>query len=90
VVWFGESLPEQTWGQALTAAGACDLLFSVGTSAVVWPAALLPEQAGRSGATVVQVNPQETPLDHLAHHNLRGQAGEILPALVAALESGRP
>lgn len=85
VVWFGESLPEQIWTGAMTAAKNCDLLLSVGTSSVVWPAAALPELAARAGATVVQVNPAATALDDHAHYNLRGKAGAILPALLAAL-----
>jgi NAD-dependent deacetylase len=86
VVWFGESLPDAAWRQAQEAAMNCDLLLSIGTSSLVWPAAMLPDMARRSGAMIVQVNPDETPLDALADFNLRGKAGEVLPALVAALD----
>ena len=85
VVWFGESLPEQAWQSAQKAVEECDLLFSIGTSSVVWPAASLPETAARNGAVVVQVNPEPTALDRTARFNLRGMAGDILPALLEAL-----
>lgn len=87
VVWFGESLPADAWLGANQLAENCDVLLSVGTSALVYPAAALPEEAARRGATVVQVNPAPTMLDQSAHFNLRGAAGAVMSAVLAALES---
>ena len=84
VVWFGESLDPAVLTAAEAAARDCDLCLSVGTSALVYPAATLPERARAAGATLVQVNPSPTPQDGIAHHNLRGAGGTILPALLAA------
>ena len=84
VVWFGEALTDAAWQRAVEAARHCDLLLSVGTSALVYPAAELPQIAVRNGATVIQVNPAPTALDDIADWNLHGAAGEVLPALVAA------
>lgn len=84
VVWFGEPLPSGDWGRAMDATREADLVFSVGTSNLVYPAAEIPELAARLGATVVQVNPAATALDRIARHNLQGPAGMILPALVEA------
>ncbi|MEH0934661.1 SIR2 family NAD-dependent protein deacylase [Micromonospora psammae] len=84
VVWFGEPLPETALTAAVEAAVACDLLLTVGTAGVVYPAAEIPQVAARSGATVIQVNPQPTPLDPVCAINLRGTAAQVLPALVAA------
>jgi len=85
VVWFGESLPEANLRAATQAAEACDLLMSVGTSSVVEPAATLPYVALRAGATIVEVNPEHTPLTPHANFVLSGPSGEVLPALVAAV-----
>jgi NAD-dependent deacetylase len=84
VVWFGESLPEHALDAAIEAALACDVLLSVGTSGVVYPAAEIPKVAARGGATVIQVNPDPTPLDAIATVNLRGTAATLLPELIAA------
>jgi NAD-dependent deacetylase len=84
VVWFDESLPEKAWQAAQNTVEECDLLFSIGTSSLVWPAAQLPETAARNGAAVVQINPEPTVLDSTARFNLRGKAGDILPALLDA------
>jgi NAD-dependent deacetylase len=81
-VWFGEALPEGALRRAFEAARSCDLLLSIGTSSVVFPAAQIPIDAHRAGATVVQVNPNATDLDAIADFSLRGRAAEVLPALV--------
>lgn len=84
VVWFGEALPEAALTAAVEAAAACDVLLTVGTSGVVHPAAEIPRIAARRGATVIQVNPEPTPLDAVCAVNLRGSAAQVLPALVDA------
>jgi len=86
VVWFGEGLPEETFASAYEAAAASDLFLVVGTSARVYPAAGLIEVAARAGATVIEVNREETPLSALASETFRGAAGEILPGLGAELD----
>jgi NAD-dependent deacetylase len=83
VVWFGEMLPARALHEALAAARSCDLFLSVGTSGEVEPAASLPFEALHAGATVVEVNPEATPLTPRARHVLSGPAGVMLPALVA-------
>ncbi len=62
----------------------CDVVLSVGTSALVYPAAGLAPAAVRRGATVIQVNPNPTALDELAAINLTGPSGNVLPRLLDA------
>lgn len=83
VVWFGEQLPEAAIEHAFAASEKADLFLSIGTSAVVYPAAMLPQAARESGATVVEINPDETPLSAQAHSLIRGAASAVLPALLA-------
>lgn len=84
VVWFGESLPVDALDAAFAAAADCDLLFSVGTSGVVYPAAQVPEIALRAGAAVVHVNPEPQALGGSNEWLLAGAAGEVLPSLLQA------
>lgn len=79
VVLFGEVLPVGAFEQAAARASACELCFVIGTSALVYPAAALPEIASTAGAYVVEVNPVRTPLSDLCDESLNGNAGEILP-----------
>ena len=81
VVLFGEMLPPGAFERAAAAAQHCDFCFVVGTSAVVYPAAAIPEIARAAGAYVVEVNPEETALSALCNEVLTGKAGEILPLL---------
>ena len=62
VVWFGEMLPAATLRAAEHAAATVELFFSIGTSALVYPAADLPFAALNARATVVEISPQPTPL----------------------------
>ncbi len=84
VVWFEEMLPPAALEQAEDGACRCEILLVVGTAAEVYPAAALPGAARRHGAIVVEINPQPTALSADVDHVLRGPAGVVLPALVAA------
>lgn len=84
VVLFGEMLPPGAFERAADAAQRCELCFVVGTSAVVYPAASIPEIARANGAYLVEVNPERTPLSAMCHEVLTGNAGEILPLLSEA------
>ena len=79
VVLFGEMLPPGAFELAAVRASECELCFVVGTSALVYPAAGLPEIAKAAGAYVVEVNPERTPLSSLCDEVLTGKAGEVLP-----------
>ena len=82
VVWFGEMLPFGALEEASEAARGCNLFLSIGTSSLVYPAAALPYEALENGATLVEINPTETPLSAIADFTLRGPAGEVLPDLL--------
>jgi NAD-dependent deacetylase len=84
VVLFGEMLPAGAYELAATRASECELCFVVGTSALVYPAAYLPEIARAEGAYVVEVNPEPTPLSGLCDEVLSGKAGEVLPLFEAS------
>jgi NAD-dependent deacetylase len=83
VVWFGEELPEGIFGLAALAARRAEVLIVAGTSAVVYPAAMLVPLAEAEGATVIEVNPEETDMSGSATFSLRGPSGVVLPALLS-------
>jgi NAD-dependent deacetylase len=60
VVWFGEAIPRGAAMRAAQAAAECDLFLSIGTSAVVYPAAGLVAAARAHGAFTVEINPETT------------------------------
>ena len=85
VVWFGESLDPRVLTEAFDSAKAATLCLVAGTSALVQPAASVPLATLEAGGAIVEINPTETPLTHLAAVSLRGGSGEVLPALVEGL-----
>ncbi len=86
VVWFGELLPIDAWERSVNACERADLFFCVGTSGIVYPAASLPGMARRSGAYVVEINPEHTALSATVDETLLGKSGEILPKIVEAMK----
>ena len=86
VVWFGEMLPQDVLAYSEKAAQTCDVFFSVGTSAEVFPAANLPIIAGRSGALVVEINPNKTSLSSYTDIHIQEPSGVALPEIVRLLK----
>lgn len=78
IVWFGDMLFMDVLEEVMDAMADCDLLVSIGTSAVVYPAAELPMIAKRNGAMLVEINPDVTPLSEAYDLCLRGTATEML------------
>ncbi len=89
VVWFGEMLPSGAIERAFFEAEHSEIFFSIGTSALVHPAASLPMVAKQSGATLVEINPEVTELSGMADFRFACGAGEILPQLVELLKEDR-
>jgi len=89
VVWFGEMLPDGVFERAQSAAGNCDVMFVVGTSSVVYPAASLGSWAKANGAFVVEVNPDDTPLSGVVDVRFPFASGAVLPAITNALSAIR-
>ena len=88
VVWFGEALDEEDLSRAFEVTRSAELFLSIGTSAVVHPAAALPALAHEAGAYLIEVNPEETPISAIAHERHRGPAAEVLPRLLGLAEGG--
>lgn len=81
IVWFEDSLNPTTLARAQELLEQCDLIVSVGTSGVVYPAAELPRVAMRSGATTVEINLEDTPVSELYRYRLRGKASDMLASM---------
>jgi NAD-dependent deacetylase len=81
VVWFGEMLPAGALETAHRKAAECGLFLSIGTSAVVYPAAQLPFAAKSGGAYLVEINPTPTPVTSIADEVFTGPSGVVLPLI---------
>jgi len=81
---FGQALVPAVIDRAMRAASEADLLLAVGSTLQVYPAAGVVPLAKESGARVVILNDQPTPLDPIADAVLRGAIGDVLPRLCVA------
>lgn len=86
VVWFGEMLPEDAIEAAHRSAANADVFLSIGTSAIVYPAAGIPILAKQAGAYVAEVNIEPSAIADEVDEVIQGKAGEILPEIVAAVQ----
>ncbi len=77
-VSFGQAMPEEEMMRAFQCSRESDLLFMIGSSLQVEPAASVPRVAHESGATLIYINRTETPSDHLARVIFRENAGEVM------------
>ncbi len=85
VVFFGELLPPEAIERAYELSRRTRLLLVVGSALEVYPIAGLPEETLAAGGALAIVNHGRTPYDGRAVLRVGGSAGEILPAVAAAL-----
>ncbi|NPA43491.1 MAG: NAD-dependent deacylase [Chlorobi bacterium] len=90
-VFFGEPIPPEAARKALEHTLRSDVYLVIGTTGIIIPASLLPYEAKRNGATVIEVNlhPSEY-TGKITDIFLQGKAGEILPALAKETEKFLP
>ena len=86
VVWFGESLPQKVWNQAIIEASSCEIMIVAGTSLVVSPANTLPVYAKENNATLIEVNPEQTQMSSEMDISLRTTSAQALPSIIKIFE----
>ena len=84
VVWFGEMLPPRALEAAAAAVQSCDLFLSIGTSAVVYPAAGFLHAARQNNAFTIEINAEPTAASRIVDICIQGSSGDILPSLANA------
>jgi NAD-dependent deacetylase len=90
-VFFGEMIPPEELDRSQIAASSCDLMLVVGCSAVVQPAAYMPIIARQSGAMVIEINPEPTPLtERTSAFLIQEKAGRAMQGILAEIERMMP
>ena len=83
VVWFGESLPQEVWQNAMVFANQCDIMVIAGTSLAVSPANTLPIYAKQNDAVLVEINPEKTEMSSEMDLAIRNTSANVLPEFVS-------
>jgi NAD-dependent deacetylase len=60
IVYFGEQIDKQVLEGSFYYAQSCDCLIIIGTSGVVYPAALIPQIAKSNNARIIEINTEES------------------------------
>ncbi|CAB1430615.1 unnamed protein product [Pleuronectes platessa] len=80
VVWFGETLDSDVLSRAEKVLDSCDLCLVVGTSSIVYPAAMFAPQVAARGVPVAEFNMEDTPATMRFKFHFHGPCGSTLPA----------
>lgn len=83
VVWFGESLDPDVLMSAQQELDQCDLCLVIGTSSVVYPAAMFAPAVADRGIPVAEFNIESTPGTENFGFHFEGPCGSTLPRAVA-------
>jgi NAD-dependent deacetylase len=89
-VFFGEMIPPHLLERSRQLAVRCDVMLVVGTSATVQPAAMMPLLAKETGARVIEINPEPTPLTgRVSDAFIQGGAAEVVDDILTCVEELR-
>ncbi|MCA9062755.1 MAG: Sir2 family NAD-dependent protein deacetylase [Planctomycetaceae bacterium] len=83
-VSFGQSMPAEVMQTSASWSRQAKLFLAMGSSLVVEPAASLPRLAVQSGAKLVIINRDPTPLDYMAHLIVHTPLGMFFEAFATA------
>lgn len=87
-VFFGEPIPPEALHRSYSESQNCDLMLVIGTSAVVYPAASMPQVAKRARAKIIEINPEATPFTtSISDYLIQGTAADIIPRIVARIKA---
>ena len=89
VVWFGESLPQDVWQNAMVFASQCDLMVIVGTSLVVSPANTLPIYAKQNNSILIEINSENTEMSSQMDLVVRNSSAIVLPEFVSMFKEDK-
>jgi NAD-dependent deacetylase len=90
IVFFGEGIPSDAYSLAMEAAGKCDLMLVIGTSASVAPASQLPRIAKKAGARLLEINPESSELSGwITDIHIAEPAGKALGNILLTIKEMR-
>ncbi|XP_039306170.1 NAD-dependent protein deacylase sirtuin-5, mitochondrial [Solenopsis invicta] len=74
IVWFGEQLDSNVLEKAHEIVETCDACLVIGTSAIVYPAAMFAPQVAQRNVPVAEFNIEETPATKQVQYHFQGPA----------------
>jgi NAD-dependent deacetylase len=85
-IFFGEGIPPLAYQQSMAEAQLADTWLVIGTTGEIMPASMLPIEARRNGALMIEVNLRPSNYTNtITDIFLQGKASEVLSALAEAV-----
>ena len=78
-IFFGEGIPPDAFNNSFADAEKAEVCMIIGSTGEVTPASYVPRTAKQGGATIIEINPQESMFtNYITDIHLKGRAGEVL------------
>ncbi len=85
-IFFGEGIPPEAYTNSFQAAEKADVCLIIGSTGEVAPASYVPQTAKQQGATIIEINPEETIFTRqITDIYLKGKASEMMGKLAQEL-----
>lgn len=85
-IFFGEGIPHDAYADSFDSAEKAEVCLIIGSTGEVTPASYVPRTAKQAGATIIEINPEESSFTkNLTDIYLPGKASEILDKLAQHL-----
>ncbi|MFV0591486.1 MAG: SIR2 family NAD-dependent protein deacylase [Draconibacterium sp.] len=85
-IFFGEGIPQEAYANSFEAAEKAEVCVIIGSTGEVTPASFVPRTAKQQGATIIEINPEETLFTRqITDIHLKGKASEVLEKLAKQL-----
>ncbi len=87
-VFFGEPIPSDAYQKSFELAQKTDVMLVIGTTGIVYPAAMIPITAKQNGAKIIEVNlePSAYTQEGITDIFLQGKATEVMRNLLAEVK----
>ena len=81
-IFFGEGIPHDAYADSFAAAEKAEVCIIIGSTGEVTPASYVPRTAKQAGATIIEINPEETIFTSaITDIHLKGKATDVLNQL---------
>lgn len=78
-IFFGEGIPPDAYSNSFADAEKAEVCIIIGSTGEVMPASYIPHTAKQNGATIIEINPEESMFTkQITDIHLKGKAAEIL------------
>ncbi len=81
-IFFGEGIPPVAYQNSMKEAAIADIFIVIGTTGEVMPASMIPQEAKKKGAKIIEINPEPSLYTHyITDFFMQGKATHICKEL---------